>query len=355
MAYQGKVVVAVTGASGYVAGGLISRLCADERVDRVLGYDLREPTLSHPKFVFDQIDIRNPSLEGRFRGVHVVAHLAFVMDPIRDDAEMRDVNVNGSQNVFRCAGKAGVRKVVYTSTALVYGAHPDNDLPLTEESPLRANLDFSYAAHKLEVEYVVREFREEFPHSLMTVFRPAIVFGPNVDNAWSRLLELPVLVAVQGSAPPLQFVHEDDVRDALDFAVWNDLDGAYNLCADGWLDDQDVLAIIGRRRVELPEPVAFALTDRLWQLGLAEAPAGMLHYVMHPWVMSNSKLAAAGFRAARSNGEALEATAAKARQLVRIGRARVRRSDLKRGGLAGAGLAAGIAAIGLARRRRRAA
>lgn len=342
--------VALTGASGFIASGLVERLCERDDIDSVVGFDVRGPSFEHPKFVFDLMDVRNPALEGRLAGIDRLVHLAFIMDPIKNEQEMRDVNVNGSQNVFRCAGKAGVPRVIYTSSAVVYGAHPDNDVPLTEESPLRANLDFSYPAHKLEVEFVVREVEHEFPEMRFTILRPAIVFGPHVDNAWSRTLELPLLVSVKGYSPPLQFVHESDVAAALEFAILNDLDGAFNLAATGWLTSEEVAAMVGKRRLQLPEPAVYSLAERLWDLGLAEAPAGMIHYITHPWVMATDKLAAAGFSPRRSNAEALADTLENTRRRVRIGRSRVNRGDLARGALA-VGAIGAVAAFNLVRRR----
>lgn len=343
--------VAVTGASGFVGGRLIEQLCGDPAIGRVVGFDVRKPAFSHPKFLFDELDVRDPAMETRFTDIDVVIHLAFIMDPIRDEKTMRDVNVNGSQTVFKAAGRAGVPKVIYTSSAIVYGAHPDNKIPLSEDAPLRANLDFSYAAHKLEVEYVVREVAEEFPDLAFTLFRPAIVFGPNVDNAWSHALELPVLFAVRDHSPPLQFVHEQDVANAIHYAVSNDLRGTYNLAADGWLEADDMLSIMERKRIDLPEPLAFSLAERLWSLGVAEAPAGMLHYVMHPWIVSTDKLREAGFTCSRSNLETFVAAATQAKQHVRIGRARVERSHLLRGAATGLGLAGAVAATRFLRRR----
>ena len=344
------VVVAVTGAAGYVGSRLISGLCADERVTRVLGFDLRAPDFRSDKFVFDTLDVRDERLASRLTGVDVVVHLAFVMDPIADEVEMRDVNVNGSQNVLDCAAEAGVDQIIYTSSATVYGAHPDNEVPLTEESPLRANLDFSYAAHKLEVEYIAREFRSDNPDIRLTVFRPAIVFGPGVDNAWSRLIEAPIMVGVKDHAPPFQFVHEDDVVAALAFAVFEDLDGVYNLTPRGWLANDEIAGLIGRGRAELSERAAFRLMDRLWTTGLADAPAGMLHYVMHPWVMSGAKLAEAGFVCERSNADTFREALSNLEPFVRIGRSRFRRSKLRRGAAALAGAAIAVGALGAARR-----
>lgn len=342
--------IAVTGAAGYLAGRLIETLTASDTVGKVLGFDVRPTTFSHPKFLFDHLDVRNTAFEARLRGVDVLVHLAFIMDPIHDEALMRDVNVAGSQNVFHCAHRAGVKKVVYTSSATVYGAHPDNDVPLTEESPLRANLDFSYPAHKLEVEYVIKECREEFPEMKFVVFRPAIVFGPNVDNAWSHFLEFPVFFSVRGHSPVWQFVHEEDVGRALEFAVLEDIEGEYNLGPADWVSTDDSLAILGRRRVELSEQRAFAVLERLWRMGLSEAPAGMLHYVMHPWVVSPEKLERAGFVCKHSSADSFALVADQARAYVRLGRTRMRRSDVARGAAAGAGILGAAAALRRVRR-----
>src|SRR5207247_385577 len=146
-----------------------------------------------------------------------------------------------------------------------------------------------------ETERMIEAFREDHPEVLVTVLRPAITLGPNVQNFVSRLLEAPRVTTVKGYEPPLQFVHEEDVATALRLAAVGDLPGAYNVAPDGWLSSDEVIALAGKKRVELPEAVAFALAERLWRARVSEAPPGELHYLMHPWVVDHAKLKAAGW------------------------------------------------------------
>lgn len=343
--------IAVTGVAGYLGQRLLALLDAEPDVARVVGVDVAEPVVVSPKLEFHQMDVRDARLGKVLAAVDAVVHLAFVLNPIRDEERMRAVNVDGTRNVLEAAGAAGVRKLVYPSSATVYGAHPDNDFPLTESSPLRANPDFSYAAHKLETERMVEAFREDHPEVVVTVLRPAIVFGPNVENFISRLLEAPRYLTVKGYEPPLQLVHEEDVADALLLALRRDFSGAYNVAADGWLSAREVLELSGKTRVELPEAVAFSLAQRLWRMGLSQAPPGELHYVMHPWVVDSAKLKAEGWTPRHSNREALLETLEAHRPWVTIGPGRVRKSDLAKGAAAMLGVIGTMALVRRARRR----
>jgi nucleoside-diphosphate-sugar epimerase len=343
--------VAVTGIAGYLGQRLLSLLDSDRDIDRVVGVDLAEPMTVSPKLEFHQMDVRDARLGKVLAGADVVVHLAFVLNPIRDEERMRAVNVDGTRNVLEAAAAAGARKFIYPSSATVYGAYPDNDFPLSESSPLRANPDFSYAAHKLATERLIEAFRQEHPDVVVTVFRPAIVFGPNVENFISRLLEAPRYTTVKGYEPPLQLVHEEDVADALMLAIGRELSGVYNVAADGWLSAAEVLQTSGKKRVELPEAVAFSLAERLWRLGLSQAPPGELHFVMHPWVVDNAKLKAQGWEPKHSNRSSLLETIEAHRPWVSIGPGRVRKADLAKGAAATLGVIGTMALLRRARRR----
>ena len=100
------------------------------------------------------------------------------------------------------------------------------------------------------------------------------------------------------------------------------------------------------------QAVAFTLAERLWRAGLTEAPPGELQYVMHPWVVDNAKLKAAGWRPAHSNDEALAQSLEAHRPWVALGRARIRKDDLAKGAAATLGVVGAMAVARRAKKRR---
>jgi nucleoside-diphosphate-sugar epimerase len=345
--------VAVTGAAGLVGQRLVSRLLEDPTVDRVVAVDVADADGGPAPRGLERRreDVRDPAIATAFTGADVVVHLAFVVDPARDEATMRAVNVEGTRNVLEAARAAGVPKVVYLSSASVYGAHPDNPLPIAEDQPLRPNTPFSYVEHKAEIERWLAGWRERHDVPSLTVLRPSIIAGPGVSNFVTRQLDAPRFTTVSGHKPPVQFVHVDDVVEAIVHVSDRDLPGTYNVSSIGWLSFDEVTAISGRRHLEVPEEVAFSLADRLWRFGLGEAPAGQVPYFMYPWVVSVDALVATGWYPKRSNRDALAELAAEHADLLVIGPLHTRRSHVR-----AAAAVAGVVAVGVAvavvRRRR---
>jgi nucleoside-diphosphate-sugar epimerase len=346
--------IAITGVGGLLGRRLVSALDARPDVDRIVGLDIRRPMgLTTPKLVFRQADVRDPAVADTLHDVDVLVHLAFQMDPIHDEATMRAVNVDGTRNVLEAARAAGVRQVVYPSSVVAYGAHPDNDLPLTEDSPLRGTPGFNYSEHKRDVERWLWPWLETVDDLEVTVLRLALVLGPGVQNFVSRIFEAPRIVLVKGHKPPLQFVHVDDVVAAVQHVIGRRLTGVFNVSAEGWLSMDEATAIVGRRTLALPEEVAFSVAERLWDLGLGEQPPGMIHHFMHPWVMTPAKLVATGWSPEHSNRDALVEAAREHRDHVAFLGLRADRRAVRAAAAAAVGLA-GLAAVRAARRQGRA-
>lgn len=334
--------VAVTDANGAIGRALISRLDAEPSVTRILAVDVEEPDMPAAKLEMRTADVRDALLAHALRDADVVVHLAGRRGPWRDEDTMFACNVHGTRNVLTASDAVGARKLVHLSSASVYGAHADNPVPLAETAALRANPDFGYGYHQLLSEELVADWAADHPGVTVTVLRPAPVMAPGVDDFFARTLESPRLPIVRGYRPPRQFVHIEDLADALALAVTADLPGPYNVAADGWLSTEELLALLGTKSVVVPETVAFSAAEQLWARGVSNLPAGALHYVMHPVVLATDRLHEQGWAPEHSNREVVREFAEAHRAYLTVGRLRVRRRPLYIGVCAAVGLAAGL-------------
>src|SRR3954467_5022320 len=284
----------ITGGSGYIGSRLVDPLSDRAETTAIAIADVRPPKSFRPKTTFARIDVRDRhavrELVERERPDCVV-HLAFLLNPIHDEAAMYDVDVNGTQNVLEAAAAAGVQQMLVTSSRTAYGAFADNEVPLTEEHPVRGAPDFSYARDKADADRLCQLWALEHPEGVMTIVRPCIVFGPEVDNYIVRLwLKNPFRADFGFGTDPLQFVHVDDVAAALILLLEGRHAGAFNVAGDGYVSVVEASDLIGLKTRRVPYKLIKRLAGALWKTHVTEAPAGQLEFVIHPWVASNEKL-----------------------------------------------------------------
>lgn len=276
-------VVAITGAATGVGELLAARLAASEEIKQVIAIDERRGEVSEATWHI--LDVRDPAIAEKLRGADVVVHLALDLDLETDPAARTAYNVRGTQTVLTAAAAVGVHRVVLCTSAMVYGALPDNDIPLAEDAELRATAEATGVGDLLEIERLGRRAPRAHPGLHVTVVRPTVLVG-GTDTALTRYFESPRLLVVAGSHPTWQFCHVDDLVTALEYAALEKIDGEFAVGCDGWLEQEEVEEISGVRRMELPSAVALGAAARLHRIGLTPSPAGDLAYTMHPWVVS---------------------------------------------------------------------
>ncbi|WST45378.1 SDR family oxidoreductase [Streptomyces avidinii] len=345
-------VIAVTGAASGVGAALVSRLAASDEVKQVVAIDERRGDCAAAQWHI--LDVRDPAIAEKLRGADVVVHLALDLDLETDPAARTAYNVRGTQTVLTAAAAAGVHRVVLCTSAMVYGALPDNDIPLSEDSELRATAEATGVGDLLEIERLGRRAPRAHPGLNVTVIRPAVLVG-GTDTALTRYFESPRLLVVAGSRPTWQFCHVEDLVSALEYAALEKVEGELAVGCEGWLEQEEVEELSGIRRMELPSAVALGAAARLHRIGLTPSPAGDLAYTMHPWVVSVSGLHAAGWRPRWTNEEVLaELLQEVSGRHTVAGRRLGRRDAATAAGAAGATVAllGAAAAVRLARKRR---
>jgi nucleoside-diphosphate-sugar epimerase len=311
--------VAVTGASGYLGRLLVQRLGDDPTIGRVVGIDVAEPGYTSRNFEFYRMDVRSPQVAHVIGGCDAVVHLAALSSG--DPDEIRDVNIGGTRSVADAATRASVRKIVFASSGSVYGAHPDNDFPLTESSPVRPAHDNAYAVSKAEAEGVVAYYAEAHTDTTVTVLRLAWVAGPNLPTSHAFVVDSKVRFLIRGYDPPLQALHEDDAIGSITFALAGLVPGVFNVCASDVVERPDEL--LSQRRVTLDLDRAKRVLDRTARVGLSP-PASDVGVLMYPQVMTNRSLGLAGFSPARTSTDALREASVARRDWVAVGKMRFR-------------------------------
>lgn len=224
---------------------------------------------------------------------------------LRDPSASAEATVHRTRAVLAAADAQSLKALVHVSSATVYGAWPDNPVPLPEDAPLRPNPGFGYARAQAEAERLVAEWGDDHPQVAVSVLRPAIVMGGDGPSWMSRVVGGIRTPKASDTGRPLQFVHADDVAAAVEVALAEDLRGVYNVAPDRWVADETARALAGGvARVSLPGWLARPLGRLGWRLRRRGTPSAALPWVSHPWVVANDRLRAAGWEPAYTNEEA---------------------------------------------------
>lgn len=185
--------VFLTGASGYIGSHLAKTLLREGYEVRVL---LRDPVQArdlvgkHLKII--QGDIFSvEKLEEGMKGCDWVFHLAAYAKPTSVDQSLPyRTNVEGTVNVLRAAGNAGVKKTVITSTAGTVSYSRDGR-PVNEETNKNPQYHTEYERTKALSEKIAFEKASEGMN--VTVVNPSRVFGPgklSKSNSITRIMKL---------------------------------------------------------------------------------------------------------------------------------------------------------------------
>lgn len=285
--------VCITGASGYIGSKIALFLSQKDEIENIFGLDINPPKKSIPKFRFYKRDVRDNIddilIDNR---IDTMIHTAYVLPPIHNKQLMEYINVGGTRNVLRACARAKVDQVLYTSSSTAYGFHPDNDNPLTEDSPLRGNADFTYSKNKREIEIAIPEWMKGSDGMSLIVLRPCFVIGPGFDNPLSRYLRKKI-VFLPLHTEPMQFVHEDDLVRIIYLTLRDKKNGVFNVGGDDTISLTEMVEKLGGILIPLPDKLLSFFNAIAWSLRLSflsEFPNPALNMIRYPWVVNSDKL-----------------------------------------------------------------
>src|SRR2546421_10530202 len=179
--------VLVTGATGLLGGHLLKEL--QQRGEEIRALVL--PVENADNLLKQGIEVVRGditdacTLEPAVKSIELVFHLAGMMGVWRPLADYRLANVNGSENLYKAAQKAGVRRFVHTSSHTVYGL--GHARFLTEKDPLRPDPD-PYSLTKAEGDRLMRRLMLNSKVETV-ILRPGTFFGPGDQLHFGRMAQ----------------------------------------------------------------------------------------------------------------------------------------------------------------------
>ncbi|HEX6714297.1 MAG TPA: NAD-dependent epimerase/dehydratase family protein [Thermoleophilaceae bacterium] len=310
--------VVVTGASGNVGTSLLRKFALHGGVAEIVGVARRLPALQMPKTQWVAADVVESDLVSIFAGADVVIHLAWAIQPSRDEAKLHAVNVDGSARVFDAVARAGVPALVYASSVGAYSPGPKEEPGVGESWPTDGIPSSFYSRHKAAVERLLDRFEQESPQVRCVRLRPGLIFKSQSASEQRRYFAGPLMptflmhprwIPVVPDTPRLRFqaVHADDVAQAYCLATVDDrARGAYNVAADPVLDPDRLAELLGARKLPVPAQLLRGAAAATWRLRLQPSPEGWVDMALAAPVMDSSRIRSElGWEPHRTAGEAL--------------------------------------------------
>jgi UDP-glucose 4-epimerase len=275
-----------------VASGL-GRLLARRLLENfeVCGVD-RVPWEGRPQNVaVHVVDLRKRGFEDVIRSElpSAVVHMGFVRDFKVDVERRHDVNVRGTKKLLDHCAHYGVQRLVVLSSGTVYGALYDNPFYMDEDRVLEASRAYPEIRDIVEVDAVTTAFLWRYPHIRTCVLRPVNVLGHYARSMMSEYLRLDRPPTEMGFDPLKQFIHEQDVVEAIALTLEHGLQGVFNVVGPGQVPLHTAIRETGGRPRSLPEFLFRPAIRALFSAGMVPWPEGAIDFLKFPVTLSGRR------------------------------------------------------------------
>lgn len=291
--------VVVTGASGNVGTSVLEALGREPKVKEVVGIARRVPKVEMPKVEWVGADVTEDELVPHFAGADAVVHLAWAIQPSRDETVTERINVEGTRRVLDAVARAGVGALVYASSVGAYSPGP-KQRRVDESWPVDGIPTSFYSRHKAATETMLDAFERREPEVRVVRLRPGLIFKAEAASEIRRLFAGPFLpgflvrkqlVPLIPRVPRLRFqaVHSRDVGEAYRQAVVRDVRGAFNIAADPEIGVEELCELFGARSFPLPAGALRGAAAATWKLRLQPSPPGWIDLALGVPMMDTSR------------------------------------------------------------------
>lgn len=286
--------VLITGVVGGLGRLLAGRLLADTHVESVTGLDARVCHPAVPGMAFVRADLRQPEWTGLLHEADVVIHLAGMGWPLpwrrRDDGE--SARIDGTKTLLRALEVTPVTRLIVVNSAALYGPQPPG--PVSETAPVEGYRHGAYARARAQIEDILGALLPSIPGMAVTRLRTAWIMGGHHQILIRHFAQGPVL-ACGLEDRRLAVVHEDDLVDAIAFALRHGLNGIYNVAAAESLAYGETAALVDQVRGCVPLAWVTLRAWWRWRWRGQRTPPGWVRSLYHSQPLAIAALNGAGW------------------------------------------------------------
>jgi UDP-glucose 4-epimerase len=291
-------------------GGRLGKMLAERLIE--LGHDVigidRRPFRDAPKGLeMHEVDIRKRGAEDVFRKVrpNAVIHMATVTHLVVQSEDRYRINLGGTRAVFEHSNTYGVEHVVFVGRHTYYGAAADSPLFHNEDEPPMGLSSFPELADLVAADLYAGSALWRYPSFVTSVLRMVYTLGPTGHGTLATFLRGKRVPTLLGFDPLFQFMHEQDVVDALCTTLDKRPRGVFNVAGPQPVPLSMVIRETGRSNIPIPEMIFSMMLGRM---GLPKLPTGALEHIKYPVTVDGSAFKkATGFEHAIDEKGAMKA------------------------------------------------
>ena len=246
--------ILVTGGAGFIGRYLAEHLCDNNQVtiyDDLSNSDIEKISFlisRGAKFIRGDVLDFEKLLENS-RNFDVIIHLAAksnVAESVIFPEDTINVNLNGTINVLKCCVQNKIRKIIFASSASVYGDHENIISEKSVTIPLSP-----YGKSKLDAEIQIRKFADEFGFDAI-ILRLFNVYGKGQNDQYAGVIskflkniseDKPLIIYGDGKQTR-DFVSVYDVIRAIECAISSENSGTYNIASGKSISINELAEII---------------------------------------------------------------------------------------------------------------
>ncbi|GAB4302774.1 MAG: NAD-dependent epimerase/dehydratase family protein [Myxococcota bacterium] len=280
--------ILITGISSNIGRRLTKHL---HKTESIIGVDNR-PFPDKPKDVLHfQHELWRKRTEAIFRqqNIKAVIHIAVMHNPRTKTRQHHSENIMGIARLLEYCKRYEIPKVVVLSSATVYGAIPDNDAYLTEESPLRGGRRFMEVRDLIEMDMFAQSFFWKAPKVKVMIIRPVHIVGEEIKNTPSNYLRMNPVPVIAGFDPMIQLIYIDDLIYAMERCLKSDVRGVFNIVGGGAAPLRSSLKAVGKKIVEIPAPLLKKFVSIGWDWKFTTFPPEEINYIHYGCMVDGSR------------------------------------------------------------------